>query len=169
MKALQANLINCVRVNHEVTQIQWTACDDSETMNGHHPVKVVCGNGNSFEADHVILTVSLGVLKEKHSSLFCPPLSKDKINAIQHLGFGYVGKIFLEFEERFWSWEEYHIHVVLTDNAKNEVDDVEHQLNRVEWMQKCRNVELSLQGTPTFFIFHSSSWVECFDGLVSRQ
>ena len=132
VKALQAQLINCVHVDHEVTQIQWTACDDSETLNSHHPVKVVCSNGKSFEADHVILTMSLGVLKEKHMSLFCPLLPKDKINAIQHLGFGYVGKIFLEFEERFWSSEECHIHVVLKDNAKNEVDDVEHELNRVE-------------------------------------
>ena len=129
VKALQAQLINCVHVNHEVTQIKWTACDDSDTLNGHHPVKVVCSNGNSFEADHVILTVSLGVII---LSLFCPPLPKDKINAIQHLSFGYVGKIFLNFEERFWSSEEYHIHVVWKDNAKNEVDDVEHELNRVE-------------------------------------
>ena len=135
VEALQAKLItSCVHVNHEVTQIKWTACDESETPNGHHSVNVVCSNGKSFEADHVILTVSLGVLKEKYLSLFCPPLPIDKINAICHLGFGYVGKIFLEFEERFWASEEYNIHVVWEDGGKNEVhvDDVEHELNHIE-------------------------------------
>ena len=51
-----------------------------------------------------------------------------------NLGFGHVGKIFLEFEERFWASEEYNIHVVWEDSGKNEVhvDDVEHELNRIE-------------------------------------
>jgi hypothetical protein len=47
------------------------------------PVRVVCENGTELIADHVICTVSLGVLKEKHNTLFKPCLSEKKQNAIK--------------------------------------------------------------------------------------
>lgn len=50
----------------------------------------------------MIVTVSLGFLKAHYHTLFTPPLPAKKINAIEHTGFGTLGKIFLEFEEPFW-------------------------------------------------------------------
>lgn len=47
------------------------------------PVKITTTNGKIFEADHVIVTVSLGVLKDKHQTLFKPNLSDVKVSAIQ--------------------------------------------------------------------------------------
>lgn len=37
----------------------------------------------SYKADHVIVTVSLGVLKERHETLFMPPLNDDKVKTIK--------------------------------------------------------------------------------------
>lgn len=48
-------------------------------------------------ADHVIVTVSLGVLKRQHASFFRPGLPAEKVAAIHRLGIGTTDKIFLEF------------------------------------------------------------------------
>ncbi|XP_046750213.1 spermine oxidase-like isoform X2 [Diprion similis] len=53
-------------------------------------------------ADHVIFTPSLGVLKEQHNNLFTPPLSELKKRTIQGLGFGTVDKIIFEFPYKWW-------------------------------------------------------------------
>ena len=50
-----------------------------------------------IEADVVICTVSLGVLK-RNSITFLPQFSSDKCQAIQTLGFGTINKIFVEFD-----------------------------------------------------------------------
>ena len=77
-----------------------------------NPTIVKCKNGDQFEADHVIVTVSLGVLKKRcldenlapnESSLFVPPLPADKLKAIRDLGFGQLGKIILKFEREITS------------------------------------------------------------------
>ncbi|XP_033209527.1 spermine oxidase-like [Belonocnema kinseyi] len=68
-------------------------------------VAVTTINGNTYFADHAIVTTSLGVLKEQHLSLFQPSLSEEKIKAIKALGFGSEAKIFLSFEEPWWTIE----------------------------------------------------------------
>lgn len=50
----------------------------------------------------MIVTVSLGVLKCQHKTLFTPSLPSQKITAIQKYGFGTLGKIFLKFDNPFW-------------------------------------------------------------------
>lgn len=125
-KALAARLPSgCVHFQHAVTEIKWVASRESdEPQSSYQPVKILCENGKTFDADHVIVTVSLGVLKEKHSTLFCPSLPTDKIRAITDLGFGYVGKIFLEFEQRFWPSDEYSLPLIWEDkeNDKKEAE-----------------------------------------------
>lgn len=75
-----------------VTRINW---NDGE-------IRIECEDNKVLEADHVIVTVSLGVLKEKHSKLFDPKLPIQKVRAIEGIGFGTVNKIFIEFPEQFW-------------------------------------------------------------------
>ena len=71
-------------------------------------VLIKCRNGDQFEADHVIITVSLGVLKRRcldenllpnECSLFTPTLPVEKQEAVRNLGFGQIGKIVLQFEQ----------------------------------------------------------------------
>lgn len=64
-------------------------------------VKIVCGNGSIYYANHVICTVPLGVLKETHHTLFEPALPQYKVESIEHLLFGTVDKIFLEYDRPF--------------------------------------------------------------------
>lgn len=66
------------------------------------PARIECTDGSIFEADHVICTVSLGVLKERHARLFQPLLPLEKINAIEGLTLGTVDKIYVEFDKPFW-------------------------------------------------------------------
>lgn len=75
-----------------------------KSHSGHrtnYKVKVVCENNNVYYADHVICTVPLGVLKEKAETMFSPQLPEFKLQAIEHLLFGTVDKIFLEYERPF--------------------------------------------------------------------
>ncbi|XP_068696345.1 peroxisomal N(1)-acetyl-spermine/spermidine oxidase-like [Montipora foliosa] len=146
LKAVQVQFdINCIHFHHEVTQIIWTTSFETYSPKNSYPVKIFCSNGESFDADHVILTVSLGVLKEKWSSLFSPTLPACKINAIEKLGFGFVGKIVLEFEDRFWSTAECSIPVLWEDREvckqDNDLNDVKYSkerqiLNSCSWVHR---------------------------------
>ncbi|XP_055332784.1 spermine oxidase-like isoform X2 [Paramacrobiotus metropolitanus] len=66
------------------------------------PVTVVCENGKTFPADHVIVTCSLGVLKKNINSLFDPALPERKRRVIEAAGYGVIGKILLRFTDPFW-------------------------------------------------------------------
>ncbi|XP_013114541.2 spermine oxidase isoform X1 [Stomoxys calcitrans] len=83
-----------VLLNKKVTRIEWSRNDCC--------VQIRCADGDCFVADHVILTVSLGVLKEQQLMLFDPKLPVEKQRAIDGLAFGTVNKIFIEFPQQFW-------------------------------------------------------------------
>ncbi|XP_076858560.1 spermine oxidase-like [Brachyhypopomus gauderio] len=94
-----------ILTNKPVKRIQWDLNKKSqgaESREMSHPVKIICENDETFEADHVIVTVSLGVLKRQAGAMFEPGLPKCKMDAIETLGFGTVDKIFLRFSKRFW-------------------------------------------------------------------
>lgn len=85
-------------LNKEVNKIEWASpARDTAVVN--------CSDGSTFEADHVIVTTSVGVLKENFQTWFLPALPPFKVHAIQGLSFGTVDKIFLEFEKPFWDKE----------------------------------------------------------------
>ncbi|KAL7599101.1 probable polyamine oxidase 5 [Lactuca sativa] len=78
----------------------------SDPGSGSRPVKIHFLDGTTMSADHVIVTVSLGVLKagiadsdsDSNSGIFKfnPPLPSYKIEAISRLGYGVVNKLFLK-------------------------------------------------------------------------
>ncbi|XP_059608522.1 spermine oxidase-like [Phlebotomus argentipes] len=86
-----------VQLRKTVTNISWS----NEQIDPCVVIK--CQDGTSYTADHVILTASLGVLKENYHTMFTPPLPPVKRNAIEGLSIGSVDKIFVEFEEPFWA------------------------------------------------------------------
>ena len=65
-----------VKYKKEVTCIKWKNLPEAKVM-------VECSDGTWYTADHAIVTVSLGVLKDKAQSLFCPALPTQKLNAIK--------------------------------------------------------------------------------------
>ncbi|MCC8246662.1 FAD-dependent oxidoreductase [Saccharothrix luteola] len=84
-----------VRLGHVVVRI--------DTTTG--PVRVTTDRGD-FEADRVLVTVPLGVLKSEVVR-FDPPLPEIKRSAIARLGFGTLNKIALHYREPFWPTEQY--------------------------------------------------------------
>jgi polyamine oxidase len=61
----------------------------------------VTTNRGVHEADRTVCTLPLGVLKAA-SVRFNPPLPADKVRAITRTGMGHLGKVILEFPQRFW-------------------------------------------------------------------
>ncbi|XP_007431089.1 peroxisomal N(1)-acetyl-spermine/spermidine oxidase, partial [Python bivittatus] len=96
-----------------VKRIHWGRSDLEEIPTGRFfGVQVECEDGEKFLADHVIVTVPLGFLKEHQETFFCPPLPSQKMVAIRHMGFGTANKIILEFEQPFWKPDSEIIEVV---------------------------------------------------------
>ncbi|XP_008048637.1 spermine oxidase isoform X3 [Carlito syrichta] len=83
------------------------------------PVVVECEDCEMIPADHVIVTVSLGVLKRQYTTFFRPSLPTEKVAAIHRLGIGTTDKIFLEFEEPFWGPECNSLQFVWEDEAES--------------------------------------------------
>lgn len=82
-------------------------------------VEIVCDNGQSFFANHVICTIPLGVLKEHAADLFEPSLPQYKMESIERLLFSAVDKIFLEYERPFLNPEVTEI-MLLWENSSSE-------------------------------------------------
>lgn len=89
-----------ILLNKEVKLIDYS--DSDKGM-----VKIMTADGSSYEAKHVIVTVPLGVFKAQHATMFKPQLPAVKVNSIEHLQFGALNKIMMEFEKPFWneSWD----------------------------------------------------------------
>lgn len=81
-----------VELGAEVEEIRWKTS----------PVSVKVKDGRTFEADNVISTFPLGVLKAKQERLFIPYLPKEKTEAISSLGFGTLDKIFMVYDRAWW-------------------------------------------------------------------
>uniref|UniRef100_A0A3P8VFH9 Polyamine oxidase n=1 Tax=Cynoglossus semilaevis TaxID=244447 RepID=A0A3P8VFH9_CYNSE len=86
-----------VTYNRPVRCIHWSNSEKRPS-----PVVVECENGEKIQADHVIVTVPLGYLKQHQSTLFHPPLPSHKSQSIQRFGFGTNNKIFVEFDSPWW-------------------------------------------------------------------
>ena len=85
-----------IQLNVAITKI-----DHSLSPTGGGNAVIECTNGTVYEADKVICTLPLGVLKNGDVE-FVPPLSKPKQNAIRRLGWGTVNKVAVLFDQVFW-------------------------------------------------------------------
>ncbi len=94
-----------IRLNTPIAAIDWSG--DSNV--------VTATDGTTFEADRVVITLPLGVLKSGNVA-FTPQLPSEKQIAISSLGAGAVDKIILKFDEAFW--EEQVAFFVTTQNSR---------------------------------------------------
>ena len=93
---------DCIHLNSEVATIAWNRGDNSSNTRAGStlPVEVTCTDGRRYEAHHVIVTVSLGVLKQgslQGGRLFDPQLPERKLSAIAKVGMGLVDKVAIKF------------------------------------------------------------------------
>ncbi|KAI0136701.1 flavin-containing amine oxidoreductase [Xylariales sp. AK1849] len=68
---------------------------------GSGTANVECEDGSTIDADYVVSTIPLGVLKHGNVE-FNPPLPSWKSDAIGRLGFGTLNKLILVYQEAFW-------------------------------------------------------------------
>ena len=87
-----------VRTQKAVKSIRYSA------VGSQGRATVICEDGESIEADKVVMAAPLGVLKEQ-SILFDPPLPQWKKDSIRRMGFGLLNKLILVFEKPFWDTE----------------------------------------------------------------
>ncbi|XP_030059047.1 peroxisomal N(1)-acetyl-spermine/spermidine oxidase [Microcaecilia unicolor] len=107
-----------VLLEKPVKTIHWKGCFRGQTPQEQtFPVQVECENGETFTADHVIVTVPLGYLKEHCNTFLHPPLPSNKIQAIRKMGFGTNNKIILEFEKPFWKPDCHLINLIWEDES----------------------------------------------------
>ncbi|XWS09939.1 hypothetical protein CRYUN_Cryun39dG0032800 [Craigia yunnanensis] len=83
---------------------------------GNEGVEVVVGD-QTFQADMVLCTVPLGVLKRK-TIKFEPELPQRKLAAIERLGFGLLNKVAMVFPHVFWG-EDLDTFGCLNDTSEN--------------------------------------------------
>ncbi len=83
-----------IKLNELVEKIEYTSNGVKLTvLNKTNEIR------QTYTADYVVTTMSLGYLKKFHHDLFEPKLPALKIKAIENLGFGCVNKIFVVFEK----------------------------------------------------------------------
>jgi monoamine oxidase len=92
---LQCNGVKeCVVCEKEVTSLDWK--DESAT------IVLTCADGLKVETDYVVVTLPIACLKA-YNDMFRPPLSAEKVEAIKMLEMGSYKKVFLTFDEIFWT------------------------------------------------------------------
>ncbi|MBD2424876.1 FAD-dependent oxidoreductase [Phormidium sp. FACHB-1136] len=88
-----------IELGQVVREIRWN----------QSPLRVITQQ-TEFLADHVVVTLPLGVLQSQRVR-FTPALPSDKQQAIARLGMGVLNKCYLRFEAAFWptdvDWLEY--------------------------------------------------------------
>ncbi|KAL0346689.1 UNVERIFIED_CONTAM: putative polyamine oxidase 5 [Sesamum calycinum] len=102
-------VLGTIQLGRIVEKIEWQpgGCSQESRKgngDGSRPVKLHFSDGSSLSADHVIVTVSLGVLKRgirQDCNMFIPPLPSPKIQAISRLGYGLVDKVFLQLSSHY--------------------------------------------------------------------
>ncbi|KAK4136482.1 hypothetical protein BT67DRAFT_373907 [Trichocladium antarcticum] len=95
---------------------------------------VECEDGYSVEADYVVSTLPLGVLK--HGNVrFEPPLPSWKSDVIGRLGFGVLNKVILVYKEPFWDEDRDIFGVLRNPPNRHSLDQKDYASQRGRFFQ----------------------------------
>jgi len=97
ISSLESEIVNPALPNSSKIQLNTRVTDIYWNISGAY---IKTESGKVYEAEHVIVTLPLGVLQHERD-LFHPPLPA-KAHCIDNLRPGRVSKIFLEFSKPFW-------------------------------------------------------------------
>jgi protoporphyrinogen oxidase len=96
IEILKSNIsATSIKLNHKVTLIDWSNLNEI-VLNVFDSTRRA---NVKYQADVVLITLPLGVLKNNYKSMFIPSLPIAKANAIDKLGFGSINKIFIVFDK----------------------------------------------------------------------
>ena len=91
--------------------------------------KVHCDNGEIYDADHVVLTTPLGVLKDRAIE-FSPSLPGWKLGPIDRLGYGILNKCILVYDYPFWDINQDMFGLLRDSEVKDSLDQEDYTTNR---------------------------------------
>ncbi|KAK0734112.1 flavin-containing amine oxidoreductase-domain containing protein [Lasiosphaeria miniovina] len=98
------------------------------------PATVECEDGYKIDADYVVNSIPLGVLK--HGSVkFEPPLPPWKSDAIERLGFGVLNKVILVYKEPFWEDDRDIFGVLRNPSNRRSLDQKDYASQRGRFFQ----------------------------------
>lgn len=96
--------------------------------------RVIMENGQSLQADYVVNTIPLGVLK--HGNIeFQPPLPSWKSEAIRRLGFGVLNKVILVYKEAFWDKDRDIFGMLQTPTNRSSLNQKDYAARRGRFFQ----------------------------------
>ncbi|KAJ4417327.1 hypothetical protein N0V85_001895 [Neurospora sp. IMI 360204] len=117
-----------VRRKSPVNKITYT----TESTAG--PAVIECEDGFRVEADFVVNTIPLGVLK--HGNIkFEPPLPEWKSSAIERMGFGALNKVILVYKEAFWDEDRDIFGVLRNPPNRHSLDQKDYASQRGRFFQ----------------------------------
>lgn len=90
----------------------------------------VTTNTGVFNADRVVITLPLGILKQ-NTVKFSPPLPDNKLSAIERMDMGVMNKIALKFSEPFWPLNNF-----ILGNLEDNTDSLMNYINLVKITRK---------------------------------
>lgn len=97
-------------------------------------VLVECEDHFTIEADYVVNTIPLGVLK--HASVeFDPPLPPWKLDAVDRLGFGVLNKVILVYKNAFWNEDRDIFGVLRNPPNRHSLDQTDYSPQRGRFFQ----------------------------------
>ena len=108
-----------ILLNFRVTNIDYSAHNVIITSVQNPQQKVF-----KISADHLVSTMSLGVLKNQHAKIFKPSLPNLLVKAIEEIGFGSVAKIKIQFAESFWDLKNPGFMILLQDKPLTITRDI---------------------------------------------
>lgn len=113
-----------IKTGFPVKSIRYHSDEDTDGS-----ATVECDDGSTVEADVVICTIPLGVLKHGNVT-FEPALPSWKTDAIGRLGFGILNKVVLVYDKVFWEPDR-HIFGVLRNAAnRHSTSQQDYRANR---------------------------------------
>lgn len=118
--------------NAPVRCVHWDSVEGDQ-----YPVCVELENGEKHYANHVLVTVSLGILKAACDRMFSPLLPEDKLHSISALGFGIVNKVFLEFNQPVVDSDIFRISIIWENDDTAASKDL-----RQTWYRKMYSFEV---------------------------
>ena len=96
IRALERRIVDSgageIQLEEVVSQVDWSG----ETV-------TVTSSSGITEADHVIVTLPIGVLQSQHRQIFSPGLPEDKVSSLERTGAGRISKIFAEWDSPWWT------------------------------------------------------------------
>ncbi|XP_047173815.1 probable polyamine oxidase 5 [Vigna umbellata] len=154
-----------IQLGRKVIRIEWQLDERKGLENGccsSKPVKLHFCDGSVMSADHVIVTVSLGVLKSAirdDSGMFCPPLPSSKTEAISRLGFGVVNKLFMQLSPKHGGGKHEYQHEHVNDDSDKGFPFLQMVFHSPQSETRHKKIPWWMRRTATLFPIYNNSSV----------